>query len=631
MAIGWHHPVDESDQWDGFNEPGIEHFAGSPMTNVAREVNQNSYDSGDGGMVRVKIRHTFEDTSSIPDVAGLKDAMTLCRAASSKESPKAKAFFEAALEELAKDRISVLEISDFNTLGMRGPATNGTPFYAFMKAKGQSRKDSDSATGSFGIGKFAPYAVSKLRTVFVSTVFEDKDGGLQQLTQGKSILMSYDDPSGKRRQGTGFWGERDRCQPLEGIRDDVPAWVQRADTSAKMKGAKGTKLTILGFDASPGWMENLAATIAENFFGAIHAGKLEVDVNGKHLLNKDSIKQFFDNKDVREAVSKQKDEPDHFDNCGKYYQALQDSPEVIVEETEKLHLGLCELRILIGEGLPKKVSFLRNGMFISDVLSLAGLKSFSDFKEFVAVVECKSTKGIELLRAMEPPRHDDFEPVRLPTKEDQKKGAKALRDLATWIRDMLKRHAKDPVSGVTALDELKEYFADDSGEGAGKGTEEIDPNGIFIIRAKPLKPKAEPQRSQAQGSGGASPGDEGEGGGGEDGAGGGDGQGGSGAGEGGTGGDGAKPGIPLENVRAVVAGAKSRKISFTPSATGSIAICVKEAGADVDYDIAIASSDKGAVKNGKVIVDAVAKQRLSLLVGLPEDFAGALKVVAHEI
>ena len=44
-TIGWHHPIDESDQWDGFNEPGIEHFSGSPITHLAREVNQNSVDS----------------------------------------------------------------------------------------------------------------------------------------------------------------------------------------------------------------------------------------------------------------------------------------------------------------------------------------------------------------------------------------------------------------------------------------------------------------------------------------------------------------------------------------------------------------------------------------------------------
>jgi hypothetical protein len=632
--IGWNHPVDQSDQWDGFNEPGIEHFAGSPIHHLAREVNQNSFDSAEGTTVRVTMRHIQIETESIPNIEELRKTIELCKAVSAKESPKAKQFFASATDELAKSKISVLEISDFNTHGMRGPSENGTPFYAFMKAKGQSRKDSNSATGSFGIGKFAPYAVSKLRTVFVSTVFQDSDGKHHQLTQGKSILMSHDDDS-ERKQGAGFWGIRERCQPIEGVRDDIPPWIQRATNAATLSENKGTKLTILGFDNAPGWQENLAVSVAENFFGAINAGRLEVDVDGKYLLDKNNISDFFDNQDIRTAIEKHKNEPEQFDNCKKYLATLQDSPEIYVEESEMLHLGLCQLRILLDEGLPKKVCVLRNGMFISDTLSLAGLKSFSDFKEFIAVVECKTKKGIELLRAMEPPRHDDFESERLPTKDEQKKGAKALKVLAAWIREMLKRHAKNPVSEVTTLDELKEYFADDSGEGAGKGTEEIDPYGKIIIRAKPLKPKAESNKPKDEGQGDGVDSDEGDGGGGADGAGGGDGLGGKGAGDGGVGsGNGndiAKPSVAINNVRALVMGGKNRRVSFTPTTTGQVALGVMEAGADSDYNISIVASDKGTIKDGKVILDVVANSRLTLEVSLNEEFAGALKVVAHEI
>lgn len=414
--IGWHHPVDESDQWDGFNEPGIEHFAGSPIRHLAREVNQNSFDSAEGPTVRVTMRHLQVDTALIPNVDELRKTIDLCEAASAKESTKAKQFFETAAAELAKNKISVLEITDSHTQGMRGPSVNGTPFYAFMKAKGQSRKDSVAASGSFGIGKFAPYAVSKLRTVFVSTVFQDDDGKYCQLTQGKSILMSHDEDS-KRLQGTGFWGIRNRCQPIAGVRDDLPSWIQKATDEARLSDSKGTKLTILGFDNAVGWQENLTVSVAENFFGAINAGKLEVDVDGKYLLSKNNISDFFDNKDIRGSIEKHKNEPEQFDNCSNYLATLQDSPEIFVEESEMWHLGLCQLRILMSEGLPKKVCVLRNGMLISDSLSLAGLKNFSDFKEFVAVVECKTKKGVELLRAMEPPRHDDFEPDRLLSPE----------------------------------------------------------------------------------------------------------------------------------------------------------------------------------------------------------------------
>jgi uncharacterized protein YaiE (UPF0345 family) len=187
---------------------------------------------------------------------------------------------------------------------------------------------------------------------------------------------------------------------------------------------------------------------------------------------------------------------------------------------------------------------------------------------------------------------------------------------------------------VTTLDELKEYFADESGEGEGKGSEEINPLGKIIIRLKPLKPKTESAKTKPEGEDGAG-GEEGEGGGGDGGSGGGDGLGGTGAGDGGTGsGDGGespKPTVQISNVRAVVVDGKTRRISFTPSTTGKVSIGVMEAGADSDYDIAIASSDIGSVTKGKVIVDATKNSRITLSVSLNENFSGALKVVAHEI
>lgn len=634
-TIGWNHPVDDADQWDGFNDSGIEHFTGSPVRHLAREVNQNSFDSGEGATVRVTMRLVEVDVDSIPNVDQMKQTIELCLVAAGTESEKALQFFTTASEELKRPKISVLEITDYNTRGMRGPSVNGSPFYAFMKAKGQSRKDSKTATGSFGIGKFAPYAVSKLRTVFISTVFEGDDGTLQQLTQGKSILMSHDDHSGGRRQGAGFWGHVDRCQPIEGVNDDLPAWIQRTTDKSNLKESKGSKLTILGFDAIPGWQENLIASIAENFFGAISTGKLEVDVNGAYHLDKHSIAEVFGNLTVRTEIATHKNEPEQFDNCGKYLKALEEGPEVIEEESERPALGLCQLRILLGEGLPKKVCMLRNGMFISDSLSLPGLKNFSDFKEFVAVVECKTKKGIEFLRAMEPPRHDDFEPERLPSKEEQKKATRALKELAGWIREMLKRHAKDPVSEVTTLDELKDYFPDESGAGAGKGTEEIDPNGKIIIRAKPLKPKAPTSNAAEDVSGGSEEGDQADGGGGKDGEGGGDGNGGSGAGDGGTSSESSssstKPIVAIENVRAITDGGKKRRVWFTPTADGQVALGVMSAGADVDYGLQIATSNVGTIKDGKVILDVVAKSRIALQIDLSDEFKGALKVVAHEV
>lgn len=634
--IGWVHPVDDSDQWDGFNDAGLAHFTGDPVRHLAREVIQNAYDARDEGIVNVKIRSYEIDADTIPNLPDLIRNLEACYVSAKSESTKAEIFFENALSTINKKKVSVLEISDYNTHGMKGPSTNGTPYYAFMKAKGQSRKANDSASGSYGIGKFAPYAVSNVRTIFVSTIYQEDSGEFVQLTQGKSILMSHD-LDDTRKQGVGFWGVKEKCQPIVGI-SSLPGWMQRASDIQDFPASKGSKLTILCFDGVKNWQEHLAVSVAENFFAAIGDGKLIVDIDDKHVLDQSSIDTFFSRHDIRAFIEKLKGEPEQFDNSRNYLTAFQDGVEVISVDSQTQNLGFCQLNIWVGEGLPKKVCILRNGMFITD--TLAGLKSFSDFKEFVAVFHCHDPSGNGLLRAMEPPRHDDFEPDRLPTRAEQTKGRAALKEISTWVREMLKRHARDPVSDVTEIDELKDFFADEGDADTGKGTEELNPYGDIVIRAKPVKAKARPTESLERGDGGGDGEAEGEagGGGGGNGGGGGDGLGGVGAGQGGSGdgqgskgGGSQKPLAPVNNVRAILLGDKSRMVGFTPMKSGKILLLVKEAGADADFDISIATSDKGLVKAGGVELEVTAGSRINVNVELNQQFSGALKVVTYEI
>ena len=404
--------------------------------------------------------------------------------------------------------------------------------------------------------------------------------------------------------------------------------------------SRGSKLTVLGFDAVTNWEAHLAVSVAENFFGAISDGKLRVEVGGKYTLDQNTIYEFFENDAVRDLIKKLKDEPEQFDNCKSYLMAHQGGQAVITEESEQRELGLCQLKILIADNLPRKVCALRNGMFITDALN--GLKRFSDFKDFVAVFHCQSTKGNELLRAMEPPRHDDFEPAHLPTKEERRRGKKALDELADWIKGMLMFHAKDPVSDVTEIDELKDLFGDDGEGGGGKGTEEINPYGEVIIRGKAIRTRVKVGPSDGDDDGtGSGDGDLGEGdagGGGDDGEGGGDGLGGKGAGEGGKGDMGNGEGgrskknmAEINNVRAIVSGTKTRRINFTPVSSGKIVLCVKEAGADSDYDVGISKAGQGVLDGGGVVLDVKAGARISVDIELTQEFSGALKVVAHEV
>jgi len=232
--------------------------------------------------------------------------------------------------------------------------------------------------------------------------------------------MSHQAHNGKTREGVGFWGIKERCLPVEPLDGSVPDWLLRAKLERDLPRNVGTTLSILAFPAQKGWERILAASVAENFFGAISRGELDIVIQGDIFINNDNIEQLFVDPEIRLAIEHMKGQPEHFDEVGSYLKALAKTNDVIVEQTENLHLGNCELRILLGDNLPKRVAVLRNGMMITE--DLEGLRKFGDFKEFVAVLECKSTRGNELLRAMEPPRHDDFEPDRLPTEKDKRQG-----------------------------------------------------------------------------------------------------------------------------------------------------------------------------------------------------------------
>jgi hypothetical protein len=647
---GFEFPVDPSGQWDGFNDAGMEHFTGSPFAGLGREVSQNVLDATDREPARMEVRLVSVDSASIPNVDELKSTIEACKAAAPDESEKADIFFTRALELINQPKIPVLQIADFNTTGVTGPCENGTPYFALMKASGQSKHAGDNTLGTFGIGKYAPFVVSELRTIFVSPIWAEEFDRYHYL-QAKSVLMSHNDSQGRTHRGTGYWGIKSKCMPVVGLHRNLPKWLMRANDVDEFEEAQGTTLSILGFDPVKGWQQKLGATVAENFFGAIVRGKLEVNIDNVLILNKQTIHEILDDETIKAALADMKDEPGKFEDAKSYLEAISGGSEVRREQTENFHLGNCELRLLVREGLPKKIAFLRDGMFITE--DLDRLKRFGDFKEFVGVVECHSSKGNKLLKNMEPPKHDDFEPDRLPTRKEQHSGRVALRELAIWVREMLKRHAQDPVSEVTTVDELKDFFWDETDHAADSRESEENPLGNVIIRARPLRRKDRPatyERPEDGGGEGEMAGDgdgdlegsgEGEYGGGGSGDGGDVGSGGpeEGTGEGTHGGGsdgGATKNTParvrLLNVRSIPIGARKRMIAFTPDFSGDVRIAVEDSGADSNYALQVVASNAGTVTQGKIDgLNVTAEMRCSLEIELSQDFDGAMRVTADAV
>lgn len=140
-SVGFEFPIDGSGQWDGFNDPGIEHFTGNRLQHLGREVPQNTIDAKVGDPARISVQLVKVPTASLPGHAELAQAVKRCRLkAAEDKSDKALKFFLNADKLLAAKELQVLQIRDANTTGLTGPCINGKPFFAMLKATGQSQK-----------------------------------------------------------------------------------------------------------------------------------------------------------------------------------------------------------------------------------------------------------------------------------------------------------------------------------------------------------------------------------------------------------------------------------------------------------------------------------------------------------
>jgi hypothetical protein len=617
----WTFPKKQGGEWDSFNNPGIETFRANPFGHLAREVIQNSLDVPDVIPITVEFFYDTIKKNDLPGINTLRKVVDRCQKPAKDEGPKSAQFFANAKKVLAAPTIGVLSIHERNTQGMEGPCKRGKPYYAYMKAAGQSVKTLATAGGSYGIGKFAPYAVSVLRTLFVSTVYK-QGKSKQHLTQGKTILISHHD-KGSDKQGAGYWGPADDlCPPIEGYHPDIPVWLARNSNAKQAAKNLGTSLHIVGFDARKNWDKILMVSVLENFFAAIWGGRLEVTI-GDVEINKETIEDLFDRTDLQDAVADMTGQPERFTNAAAYLRALA-SEDKVTEVQQNRVLGHCRMHILLGEDLPKKVVVLRNGMVITDQLDK--LKRFSDYKGFVGVVECISSEGNELLRSMEPPAHNDFEPLLLAEPKDRRQARLALKTLADFVRECLKRHARDPVAEVTSIDELADYFADeDETESSDRG-EEVNPIGGITIRAKPLPRKSISRRAEEGGT------DDGSSGGHQ----GGKGTGGAGSGTGSSGGRSEKKLVELRNLRAIPVGGRrlsvSHKLTLTPGFTGKMNLVVMESGADADRPLIVTGATLGTVRSGVINGIAVNDgQRITIELELNEKFGGSFKAVGYEV
>ena len=304
-------------------------------------------------------------------------------------------------------------------------------------------------------------------------------------------------------------------------------------------------------------------------------------------INRSTIEGWFDYL-VPENRERDDDDADDVAEAYQFLEISRDGPPTA--EKEDRELGHCQLWIRVSDGLPSKVGIVRGtGMLITS--KQQGLLQFRALRDFIAVCVFDTEKGNELLRKMENPLHDQFEPERLSDDGERRRGRTALRRITRWIREEIRKCAAPlPSEETTTLEELAQYLPDLEPDEPLDSPNSKDGEQAFqgsaVVRLKPRRQVATRNHQEGEADEGDGVGTGNSGGGGR-GTNNGDGGNGIGSGEGdGLGGSGSRGGfrgteaVPINDVRLVpVPGADNRYlVGFTPCSSGVARIELEEAG-----------------------------------------------------
>lgn len=406
----WNFPSNNYGEISGIADSGVETFKGTPMKSLAREICQNSLDAHreNGEPTIIEFRQFSIQTSMIPDFTSLEDAFT--RAFdfwSMQKTDKSKQFFREALKISKGSQITCLRISDFNTTGLTGSREEyNSPWCNLIKSTGTSDKGG-SKGGSFGIGKYAPFACSAFRTVFYST----SDINSIRAYQGVSRLTSFRNKKGEITQGTGYYGNDKNSPVYEQISLD-PNFSRKATDF-------GTDIFILAFTGENDWKDKMIASILDGFLYAVFTGELIVDVDGI-IISKDTLPSLI--------VSYKGHFQEHAD---EYYQTLVDERSAFTMDLtdDPETAGHLTLKMMIKPDFHRRVAMVRQtGMKIKDRGNISGLIPFA------GVLFIEGTAINTYLRSLENPQHLEWEIERADNKA---KAERLLKKLRAFIKESL--------------------------------------------------------------------------------------------------------------------------------------------------------------------------------------------------
>ena len=451
----------------GVNDVGIGVFKKKPYIGLTKEILQNSTDAPDpslpeGTPVEVRFELISIDRDDIPDVDRLNSAIHKCYEfyPNGDDGAKLKRIQDAADKYLNHPgKVPVLKISDYNTIGLCDVlAETGSNWSGLVRERSATNKTS-SSSGSFGVGKFAPFTFSSLRTVFYST----KTVKDETAFQGKALLTTFKE-EGVLKSNIGLFADTtsSNYDAVLAVEDIAP--VFRRDVP-------GTDIFVLGFEKEDDWMEQSAISVIEYFFYSIYKGKLSVEIveGGKKIsVNQENLGEMitlFSN--YCEAHMKN---DVTFQFTAPLYWKLLSSPHKEVKQPFVYNgnsMGEYELYLLTGDDVAeKKVLEMRQaGMKIREDTSFRIQMNFIAI--FIATgagaASSEPKDNISsFLRKCENQAHDDWAADEYPEEKEKAKGI--INRIHAIILEAVK--AEMPEFGKDSVDAfgLSEYLPNEEAD-----------------------------------------------------------------------------------------------------------------------------------------------------------------------
>ena len=399
------------------------------------------------------------------------------------------------------------------------------------------------------------------------------------------------------------------------------------------RSAIGTSIFCMGFRESEDWAERITYSLVSNFFCAVHRQEMVFAVNdGEIPVNHNTLEHLLEREDVRRAAENTGHLAD-LEFARQLYRCLvsENAEEEVLELASGL--GRIRVRILVAEGMPRRIGFIRNGMLITDNLRHFGqpLARFPGSRDFVALVEPDDTDAGVLLKQLENPAHDGFSAERIPDPARRSRATAAMSRLGREIRETIRGATSVRHEGAVVLDELGRYFAE-----PGQADAEPDPAAeddpekytYSSHRRRRRRPRAPTPAGGKEGGHSGT----GTGAGGQNGGGTGKG---FGTGSGGRGTRGERDTIRLRDVRNRIRTGDdglpvSRELYFTPGTGGSIEIAVQATGVNVAERLRVVGADSGETGSGVLSLDVTEGERCSVTVSFDEPYDGPIELLAVE-